>query len=584
MDRVTVNDAQITQAVDILNSNKFAMVGLAFLSRAMVGGNTAVHGLACNPTSPASMQVTIGAGSIYQLDEVDATAYGDLGTDTNTILKQGILYNPATETITAPSTSGYSQVFLVQAILNDVDGGSEVASYYNPAILTDPLAAPFAGPSNDGLSQFTKRTCVCSVALKAGAAAPTGTQTTPSPDAGYVGLFAITVANGQTTITSGNIAQLTTAPFFPTLPAIPGDVQNQLWVGFNDTGAANAYVITPQPAIAAYNKYQKFVVKIANTNTGPSTLNANGLGTQAIILPGGYALVGAELVAGMIAEFTYDGSAFELTSPQSTLRRKLSGNLTVYVRTDGNDSNNGLTNTSGGAFATIQGCWNKIASLYDFNGFAVTITLGIAGTYAGAQLSGNASANSVTIEGGDTTTYIIPDVSVNAGNQSCITSTVQNLLLNTLLLEYSYNGAAVGTEAFVVVQGGGMVTLTNVVGQLNHNRTNFADLTAISGTIAIGSISLGGAFSRLAFLQGQGYGEFAGTGALSINIGTGTTVVAGFVSLDVVSIGSFNGFTFSGSGVTGPKYQVNRNSVLFTGGVTIPGSISGTYTNGGVVT
>jgi len=92
-----------------------------------------------------------------------------------------------------------------------------VLSYYNSA---NP-AQPFSGPSNSGSSNYTQRLCRCSVALKAGAAASTGTQTTPSPDSGYVGLFAITVANGQTQITSSSIAQLATAPFFPALPAVP---------------------------------------------------------------------------------------------------------------------------------------------------------------------------------------------------------------------------------------------------------------------------------------------------------------------------------------------------------------------------
>jgi hypothetical protein len=314
MDRPIVYDGALPQTTDILNLGKMGMVGHAFLARALLGGSTAVHGLACNPTSPASLQVTIGAGSIYALDEVDATAYGDLGTDTNTILKQGILYNPTTLTITPPSTSGYSQVFLVQAILQDIDAGSEVLSYYNA---TNP-AQPFSGPDNDGQSQYTTRTVACTIALKAGAAAATGTQTTPTPDAGYVGLYAITVANGQATVTSANIATLATAPFFPTLPAVPGDVQNGTWVGFDDTSAtANTVVITPQPQITALAEYQKFRVKIKNTNTGPSALhivNTSGTLSAAIQLPSGSALAGGEMKAGSISEFIYDGSVAELTS------------------------------------------------------------------------------------------------------------------------------------------------------------------------------------------------------------------------------------------------------------------------------
>ena len=258
-----------------------------------------------------SLQVNVGAGSIYQLDEVDATAYGDLGTDTNTILKQGILYLPVSLTITPPSTAGFSQVFLVEAIIDDIDAGQQVISYFNAA---NP-AVPFSGPNNDGASQFTTRTSICNIALKAGVAATTGTQQIPAPDSGFVGLFAITVVNGQSTITSANIVQLATAPFFPTLPSVPGAVQNETWVGFDDTSSvANVLQITPYPPVTAYNKYQKWVVRPKFNNTGAATLNANGLGNVAIQLPSGAALSGGELKAGSIAELVFDGAVFELVS------------------------------------------------------------------------------------------------------------------------------------------------------------------------------------------------------------------------------------------------------------------------------
>lgn len=69
-------------------------------------------------------------------------------------------------------------------------------------------------------------------------------------------------------------------------------------------------------------------------------------------------------------------------------RIKLSGDLTVYVRSDGNDANGGLANTAAGAFATIQGAWDSLKSLYDVAGFAIVIQLGIAGTYIGASFIG----------------------------------------------------------------------------------------------------------------------------------------------------------------------------------------------------
>src|ERR1035437_7943320 len=134
MDRVIVYDGALPQTTDILNAGKFALVGQAYQNLATLGSNSAVAGLACSPTTPtADLHVSIGVGSIYQMDPTDAAAYGDLGTDNNNIVKQRILAPAQTLTIPPPGSSGFSQVFLVQAILNDVDAGQLVLSYYNSA-------------------------------------------------------------------------------------------------------------------------------------------------------------------------------------------------------------------------------------------------------------------------------------------------------------------------------------------------------------------------------------------------------------------------------------------------------------------
>lgn len=314
MDRVIVYDGALPQTTDILNAGKFAMVGQAYQNRAILGTNTVVSGLACTPTTPtADLNVHINVGSIYQMDPTDATAYGDLGTDNNNIVKQGILPTPLTLAITPPVTAGFSQVFLVQAILNDLDAGSLVLSYFNSV----PPNTPFAGPANSGTSNFTTRTCPCVIALKAGTAAATGSQTTPSPDAGYVGLFAVTVANGQTQIISTNIVQTPTSPFFPTLPSVPLNVLNGAWVYAGvDSGVANAYVITfiaGQPIPIAYVAGMEVVFKALNTNTAASTINVNGLGVVPIKRGNVVALAASDIVSGSMIRLTYDGTNFQMT-------------------------------------------------------------------------------------------------------------------------------------------------------------------------------------------------------------------------------------------------------------------------------
>lgn len=312
MDRQIVYTGAIPQTSDVLGTNKSGMVGQAFLNQAILGSNTVVAGLACAPTVPASLQVTVGTGSIYQLDPTDATAYGDLGTDNTVIVKQGILRAAINLTITPPGTGGFSQVYLVEAILNDLDAGSTVLSYYNSA---NPLQ-PYAGPANSGISQFTTRTCPCVIALKAGVPATTGTQVAPSVDAGYVPLFTITVANGAVTITSGNIAQVPLAPFFPTLPSVPGNVLNGSWVyAGQDTGTANNYVITflaGQPIPTSYVAGMGVKFKALNANSGASVINVNGLGNVTIRRASGAGVATGDIISGQVVELTYDGTFFQM--------------------------------------------------------------------------------------------------------------------------------------------------------------------------------------------------------------------------------------------------------------------------------
>lgn len=82
-----------------------------------------------------------------------------------------------------------------------------------------------------------------------------------------------------------------------------------------DTGAANAYVIALNPAIAAYPDGLTVRFKIANGNTGASTLNA-GAGPAPLVNDAGGALVQGDAPAGNIATATYIAAAgkFYLTS------------------------------------------------------------------------------------------------------------------------------------------------------------------------------------------------------------------------------------------------------------------------------
>lgn len=131
-----------------------------------------------------------------------------------------------------------------------------------------------------------------------------------------------------------------------------------------DTGAANAYVITPSPAITAYTTGQIFTWKSTNTNTTTSTLAVNGLTAKTIKKKDGATnLQAGDIVSGQMIQVEYDGTNFQMINPSAlTLPAISSSNINQFVGT-----------TNGTAFAfgvpfdyqafTGSGTWTKPTNL-----------------------------------------------------------------------------------------------------------------------------------------------------------------------------------------------------------------------------
>jgi len=78
MDRQIVYPGAIPLDTDLLNLQRNVMVALGALTSATLGSSVVADGLACTPTSPASMSVTVAAGSVTSLSVIDGAAYGSL--------------------------------------------------------------------------------------------------------------------------------------------------------------------------------------------------------------------------------------------------------------------------------------------------------------------------------------------------------------------------------------------------------------------------------------------------------------------------------------------------------------------------
>lgn len=207
MDRVITYPGEIPQDSDVLSTAKNGLLALARLAETVLGSGTLLDGLACTPGT--GLTVSVGTGSIYSVGALDATNYGSLGSDATSILRQGLAVAPQVLSCPASGISGRSINYLIQFQHQYVDSGAVALPYYNSA---NPTVA-WSGPGGTGTSQPTARLSRCVAAAKAGVSAPTGTQTTPTPDSGWTPGYVVTVTFGNTSIAAGSIAVHSSAPF-----------------------------------------------------------------------------------------------------------------------------------------------------------------------------------------------------------------------------------------------------------------------------------------------------------------------------------------------------------------------------------
>lgn len=193
-----------------------------------------------------------------------------------------------------------------------------------------------------------------------------------------------------------------------------------------DTGAANAYAITPSPAITAYTAGQLFSFKAVNANTTASTLNVNALGAKTIKKLGGATdLVANDILAGQIVVVEYDGTNFQLISTVSTVFLTPTGDGSTLTGIGQGFLTSGApgtttTNTTatvltyslaGGILASTKGVRIRLA-----------VTIAIAATNSGATynvLYGGTNIGSIQFNGNSSTptvTYTLVADVVLMGN------------------------------------------------------------------------------------------------------------------------------------------------------------------------
>lgn len=252
-------------------------------------------------------------------------------------------------------------------------------------------------------------------------------------------------------------------------------------------------------------------------------------------------------------------------------REQLAANRTYYVRTDGADTNNGLANTSAGAFLTLQKAVDTVATL-DLSIYNVTIQVAD-GTYgAGVSVAGPwVGRGTVTILGNTTTPANVlistPGVAVKTDNYA-------RLFIAGVKVQTSTSGAGVEATNGSVLTISGKVEFGSTVGAQVFAHDHAVIVFATTGyTIASGAPI---------HWQTQGQGTIKAQ-SMTITLSGAPAFSIAFAYGETLSYQIFNANTFSGA-ATGTRYSFTGNAVgnsVGSGVNYLPGSASGVTSGGG---
>ncbi|MDE1009656.1 MAG: hypothetical protein OSB38_28755, partial [Paraburkholderia fungorum] len=484
---------------------QYTMTSIAKVCAALFGTGGTVNGLACTPTSPATMTVQIGAGEIYQIEPLEATTCGTLPANTtNTILKQGIqLGTFTTGTFATPGTSGQSINYLIEAQYQDSDISLDPTTGNSPVVLqfynsTNP-STPWSGPNNSGSTSNTFRDGVIAYTIKPGVAAATGSQVTPSPDTGWIGLWVVTVPFGASTLTSANIAQYTGAPVLPN-GILQSIITGNLTYGV-DNGTANTYQATFPIPVTTLTDGMDVWVKIKTANTGASTFTPNpGVVSASPVVGAAHAVLqGGEFVASGRANLVWrqditswvliecTGAAIQVSPATASQHAMQLGQAYSFA---------GTIAITGNATLTASAFGNILAPNAGSSG-GFTLTLPSAtGNVNKAICIFNSSSGNITLSAGNFNT------SYGAGVTSIIVPPNSTVLLECDGTSYNGIGGSAAIGSMVRPQiAAGVGSITGIASANTYNLpaggtwwwfyTAFSTSTGVAGGASI-NISPGG--------------------------------------------------------------------------------------------
>lgn len=383
----------------------------------------------------------------------------------------------------------------------------------------------------------------------------------------------------------GIIADTTGGPFTVNLPLTP-TTGTQVWVADGGNWASNNLTVDPNGAtIEGFGVDENLVADIGGCElhflydgtkwqvyVQAASVDGNVVTTTAVQTLSNKSInLANNTLTTTVAQFNTavtDGDFADLTK----IRERLTAARTYYVRTDGNDSNTGLVNNSGGAFLTIQKAIDTVTGTLDLGIYNVTIQVAD-GTYTNtvalkSYLTGGGQVSLV----GNTTTpanVVVSTTSANAfSGNNCGLWRISGIKVQTTTSGRGFLVIGKGTQ----IEFNGLMDFGTCV-----NEHMLISTGAVVRMLTNWNITGGSS----AHVNASSQGQFAAA-ALTCTL-TGTPAFTYFAECDMVSLEVFQSITFTGS-ATGGRYRVQTNGVINTygGGATyLPGNTAGTALTGG---
>jgi hypothetical protein len=410
-----------------------------------------------------------------------------------------------------------------------------------------------------------------------------------NPSTGTMGSIppAASIENPQREIVN-LIADAGLTPTDADLHQLARSVQSSHLMYAVDNGTANALAFNVMPPLLAYAAGQRWTVKVAATNTGPSVANINSLGARHIVYPLGGEMKGGELQAGGIVTLVDDGTNLQLTNVAAVTGSILTAPKTYYVNSitgsdTAYDGTAAVVSGLHGPFATVQRALTA-AYTWNQNGYAIAIMLadGVYSPFNTAQPPNGAGSIQII------------------GN----TVTPENVVIH----------AAVGEAILLQANGyvlAGLTVQSDLAGASPHNGSG---IRLISCSTTVQNINFGACATAHIFIGGNATFVFTGledalpndfckitgdspvhlfcaqnsliylSGTKLITVGNRNISIWAQCHSNAVIASSYQSQALGGS-VTGQKFNVMLNGVINTGGGInyFPGNAAGVTSSGGQV-